>query len=542
VHGAPAHELQRSSASLEIARQAARSQLFFAHFERRAQLPVPAHWLPEHAQLAPAMFVGGVLPESKYQSFRHDLLVASFHPSHRAQWTAHELCHGLVGFAYRPGASTLFHVLAAWLAELVPVALWYFFDEVDLRRCPRHRGGGPLFQAHCAACEREAERGPGESGRSGDRARREGMRFVKRELAAIRRSRRLGRPVGTRFATIDLAEDAVSYVAGHGPRLRAPEMERFSASFFGAHQGQHSSLEALEARVLALCESLCGGSAPRAWRATRWDYAAQDVGYRLLTLRAQTDPAVAQPLDRLIDRLAAARSEPGLRACVRGYRALFAATRRERSKAARALPAPETLFALGYALPDGLGCAEAQMRDGIASACPSTWQALGARRADILRDFCAADRDERVPIGRRFAAYLSAHEPGALADLARVEAAITHVAPREPWLDCLDPFEAKRAELQLAPGVEIVRIEHDVLGSSGSAARRARAFATPRALLVLRRVGASEVDVLELPAEQATHLAASAQTGLPRAAFAMEETTLDELVRAGVLVPTAYTD
>jgi hypothetical protein len=60
--------------------------------------------------------------------------------------------------------------------------------------------------------------------------------------------------------------------------------------------------------------------------------------------------------------------------------------------------------------------------------------------------------------------------------------------------------------------------------------------------LVLRRAGASEVDVLELAAEHATQLAASAQTGLPRAAFAMEETTLDDLVRAGVLVPMAYTD
>jgi hypothetical protein len=217
---------------------------------RRAQSRARASW-------------AGCCPSRKYQTFRHDLLIASFHPSHRPQWTAHELCHALVGFAYRPGASTLFHVLAAWLAELIPVALWYFFDEADLRRCPRHQGGGPLFQTYCAACEREAERGPRAEDRDTLRLRREGRRFVERELAAVQRSRRLGRPLGTRFATIDLAEDAVSYVAAHGPRLRSAEMERFSQSFFAPGQGQHATLEELEAsRARRLRPPVRGVSAP----------------------------------------------------------------------------------------------------------------------------------------------------------------------------------------------------------------------------------------------------------------------------------------
>lgn len=541
IQGAPAHELKRSSAAREIARQATRSQLFFAHFERRAQLPSPPGWLPDGADAEPPVFAGGVLAESKYQAFRHDLLVASFHPSHRPQWTAHELCHGLIGFAYRPGASTLFHVLAAWLAELIPVALWYFFDEVDLRRCPRHQGGGPLFQAHCAACEREAERGPRPRDRDSARSLADGKRFVERELAAIAQARRLGRPLGTRFATIDLAEDAVSYVSGHGARLRAPEMEHFSARFFAPDQGRHDSLDALEARVVALCASLCGGPAPAPWRATRWDYCAQDLGYRLLGVRARSEGQLAHELDGIVEALADARSERGVRASIASYRDLYADARKSRTRGAR-LPSPELLFAVGYALPEGLGCAEAQIAEGIASACPSTWQALGRERDQITRAFCAHDVDERSPIGRRFARFLQEEKPGPLSDMARVEAAITHVLPREPWLDCLDPREAKGPTLQLAQGVELVPLTYDVMGAEPSKLRRARKLRQARCLLVLRRTGAEAVDVLELPAIAAAVLEQSARRGLPRSAFAMEETTIDDLLAAGVLVPTAYTD
>jgi hypothetical protein len=540
VPGAPAHELRRSRAALAVARLAARSQLFFAHFERRAQLPNPAHWLPDQARTEPSpRFVGGVLPEAKYQSFRHDLLIASFHPSHRPQWTAHELCHALVGFAYHPGASSLFHVLAAWLAELIPVALWYFFDEADLRRCPRHQGGGPLFQTYCAGCEREAERGPRAEDRDTLRMRREGRRFIERELAAVRRSRRLGRPQGTRFATIDLAEDAVSYVAAHGPRLRAAEMERFSQSFFAPGQGQHATLEELEARVLAVCDLLCGGPAPRPWRSTRWDYSAQDLGYRLLSVQARCGAGLSRELDPIIEALAQTRSERGVEACIRDYGALFESLGRGRKQ--RALPRPEQLFGVGYALPRGLGCDQAQIEQGIASACPNSWRSLGdPARARLLREFCAADAPERVALGRRFARFLERAAPGPCADLARVEAAITHVGPRAPWADCLDPFEAGTPELELAPGVEIVRIDHDVLGVSTRGLRNAHQLPTPRALIVLRRSGAEEVDVLELPWAQAERLHESSARPLPPARFAMEETTLGELMRAGVLVPRAY--
>ncbi|MEC9072019.1 MAG: hypothetical protein VX938_06550, partial [Myxococcota bacterium] len=180
--GAPSHELTRSPAASRIGELAAESELFLAHFEHRVQLDLPEDWIPQDRQdlAGSSVWQGGVLPEPKYQCFRHDLLVGSFHPGHRAKWTAHELCHGLVGFGWRPGASRLFLALAARLAEALPVALWYFLDEAGLQRCHAHRGDGPLHGRYCSACEEAARGGSLVSDGDAERWRAEGVRFVER--------------------------------------------------------------------------------------------------------------------------------------------------------------------------------------------------------------------------------------------------------------------------------------------------------------------------------------------------------------------------
>jgi ribosomal protein L44E len=498
------------------------------------RLPLPAAWRAEHAIEEIPRFTGGVLNEPKYQAFRHDLLVASFHPGHRAQWTAHELCHGLVGFAYRPGATSLFHALAAWLAELLPVSLWYFFDEAELRRCGRHRGGGPLFRDYCEDCEEHALKGPRRADAERERQLTQGKRYLQRELAAIARSRRSGRPQGTRFATIDLAEDALRYTAAHARRLKAPAMERFVGQFFAPEQGHHGSLEALEARVLEVSAALTDGAPARAWRATGWDYAAQDIGYRLLGVRESAKGEVLRELDRIIDKLALNRTERGIEATIRAYGTLFGASQRR-------LPSSEDLFAVGYDLPRGFGRSQRQLADGVASACPRTWAALGKRRLAMAQAFCAADEPRRQPIGRRFAAFLSRVLPGPLADLAQLEAAITHAAPPDSLRLGLDPREARGTGLALARGVELVHLDYDVLELSGQRVVRARKLRRPHALLVLRSAD-REVDVLELSPELAERLERSRQKQLSRRDFEDDPDALEALISCGALVPTAYAE
>jgi hypothetical protein len=531
--GAPKHELARSPAAARIGRLAQESGLFFAHYEHRAQLTTPVRWGGDGQ--GPPRFVAGVLAEPKYQAFRHDFVIASFHPGHRPKWTAHELCHGLIGFAYRPSAPLLFHALAAWLAELLPVALWYFFDEAGVRRCTHHQYGGPIFQSSCERCDAAAARGARELEPDDRRHVADGLRFVERELTAVMRSRRLGRPRGTLHATIDLASDGLAYAAAHGPRLRAPEMERFVAQFFAPGQGHHATLESLEARVLEVTRAVAGRGKARALEASRWDYVAQDVGYRLLTLAAGA-PELARDLDPLIDRLATQRSRAGIVACIRTYEALWAA----RGKRRRGLLEPGELFAVGYALPGGHGSALGQLAEGIATACPNTWAALGRSRAEVVRAFAAADRAERSPLGRRFARFLAAERPGALAELAAVEAAITHVRGRDPFAAQLDPEESADGRVALAQGVEVVRVHHDVVGASLSRLGKLRREPRARALLI-GRAGESDVDLTDLPDETVARLSRAGERGVERAELGLAPDTVAALLERGLLVPARYT-
>ncbi|MFT3928179.1 MAG: hypothetical protein QM778_36965 [Myxococcales bacterium] len=518
---------------------ATQSGLFFAHYEHRRRLPQPVQWsnpdLPEEEN---GGWVGGQLAEPKYQAFRHDLLIASFHPGHRAKWTAHELCHALVGFAYHPEASMLFHALGAWLAELLPVALWYFFDEAGLQKCERHRGQGPLFQGHCAACEEIALLGPAPWSKSAERFMREGRAFVKRELGAIRRAIKSGQPHGTRFATIDLASDGLAYARAHGARLRAPEMERFVAQFFGRHQGHHDSLEALENRVLEVCSALTENTKLTPWRSSRWDYAAQDVGYRLLTVRAQFEGALANELDKVIDALARRRTEAGLEQAAQGYRALRASLGRRAPKLVGLAPVEE-LFAVGYELPLELGHDVEQLGEGIVSACPNTRDALGKQFAATCLAFSREDVPERSPIGRRFARFVGKTRGGPLADLATIEAAITHVGPRDQITQTLPFEEGVTDHVRLAAGAEVVRMDHDVLGISGAEARRVPRLAEPRFLGVLRS-GAQDVDLLELPAAVGRALAELGGDTVARVQLGMDDAGFHELLATGLLVPERY--
>jgi hypothetical protein len=534
IPGSPDYEHRRSPAAQAVARLGRESDLLLSHFEHRQALPTPPTWT-DGAPHSQPRFVGGVLEEPKYQAFRHDSLVGSFHPGHRAKWTAHELCHALVGFAYRPDASLFFHALAAWLAELLPVALWYFFDEAGVRRCADHQYGGPVFQRHCEACEAAAARGARRLDADDEKRIAEGRAFVDRELAAIARSRRLGRPVGTLYASIDLASDGLAYAQAHGPRLRAAEMERFVAQFFAEGQGHHKSLDSLEERVLEVCEAIVGNKGAAPWQATRWDYVAQDLGYRLLSVRA-TSEAHGPVLDGIIDRLAKARSRAGVARCIREYRALHASTP---ARARSELVVPEALFAVGYALPERAGHALDQLAQGIASACPNGWAALGKRASECVQAFAEADAPERTPIGRRFARWFAQRENSGVADLVRLEAAITHVRARDAVAAQLDPNDAKGPEVRLANGVEVVRLSHDVAALSASQARRAKRAKKPRALLVTR-AGDQDVDLIELPPSAADTLELAGERGVSREKLGLLPETVDELLAARWLAPVRY--
>lgn len=517
--GAPMRDHLRSPAAMRVGQLAVESGLFLFHFEHRTTLEIPDAWIApgREEDARPPEWVDGVLPESKYQSFRHDLYLGSFHPGHRGKWTAHELCHGLVGTAWRPDASPFFHATAARMAELLPVVLWYFLDEVALRRCPDHAGDGALFRSYCADCEDVAAVGPFDVG---DARRRlvDARDFLDRELAAVSRSLRAGRPIPHRWATLDLASDGLAYAAGHGRRLSSPTFRHFAERYPIGFR----TLDALEARVVAVARAICEGT-PLPPVDTDW--VAQDVGWRVLQVAADAEEEVAAALAGLLDH--------DLEGVIEGYLALHDAY---------VLPEPELVFAVGYDLPRGFGRSVPQIREGLRTVTPLTLEVIEDLDLPVLERFVMEDRPERRPLGDRFAAWLEVAHPD-LADLARYESALRH-AGGDPTAGSLG-MEGGRwrlargarawvAPLDLASLADAVdsgevrgRVEGTTIGWDGAVPP-----SEPTGIVV-GRDGHGEAVVVQVSADVATALATDAESDVAGDAR-------EVLRETGLWVPTAW--
>jgi hypothetical protein len=451
--GFPRRGHLRSPASQRIARLAKREGLFGFHFEHRFALDIPDAWLAVGADPSPSSWSQGELPERKYMSFRHDLAVASFHPGHRGKWTSHELCHALVGFAWHPGASPFFHATAGRLAELLPVVLYYFLDEVRLRRCPDHAGGGPLYRAFCPACEAVAAFRPMEDE---DRLHvADAARFLDRELAAVARSRRLGRPIAHRFGSLDLCSDGLAYAQAHGPRLGSPAMERFAALLV-PDGGWSETLDALEARVVAVARAIAVGDPLPSLGGRRARWAAQDLGSRLLTVWSDTGGEVADAVLEFVDRLvgvvhggtgAEARLDGAVASIQRDWAALTEDFE---------LPRVEDVFAVGYPLGAAPVSHADQLRAGLRSVVPMTLELFGDAGVDPLDGFAPNDlaTPRRANLGDRFADWLE----GPVRHLAAVETAIRAVRA-DPLVGALGSGEPP---YELAEGARIATGPEDL--------------------------------------------------------------------------------
>ena len=458
----PTEELNRSPAAQVVASLASASGMFLRHFEHRHHLSFPDRWIPSNRPdlSGETKWVNGVLKEHKYLHFRYDQPLGSFHPSHRAKWTTHELCHGLVGFTWRSDMTPFAHSLAARLSELLPVALWYFFDEIQLRRCPLHYLQGPLFRDHCVYCDLLAKQGPRLPEPEDDQFRRDGLNFVRDELAMIMRSKRFGRPLPNRFATIDLNSDALAYVAQQQLRMEDPLFRKFIELFHGPHTGMWADLEELEGRVWGLTEALSGGLPANPLSAGSDFWIAQDLGWRLLTLSAQCeDEEAVESLEEMAEALS--KTPTAISQMIEDYHKLYEAF---------FLPDPEAFFAVGYPLIDNKaertwGSDGPQLYQGVDSSCPSLVKALGP---DGLSEQISAfagwdlDRPQRLPIGKRFAQFLTETAPGPLAELATYESALQHPESPDPWAASLNWNFPEGKLVRRAQGVEVLKFNIEV--------------------------------------------------------------------------------
>ena len=526
IPNAPAAELLRSPAAHRIGELAHESGLLLSHFESRHHLPLPEHWMPVgRPDLAgnPG-WRGGHLWEHKYSHFRYDNPVGSFNPGHRAKWTAHELCHALVGFAWRPEASPLFYCLAGRVAEALPVALWYFFDEAGLRRCPAHAGGGPLFNTHCEDCERRAAQGPAK-GRPDPQWAERGRAFVEAELAAVQRTRETGVATLHRYATIDLHSDALAWTAAHRARLESREFARFRERFLEPTHGAHDSLDGFMDRVREVCDDLAGGVPAKALGGGRGLWIAQDVAWRLTMIIAECEGVVVEGLEELVTHLAMAPTVQSVADIIDAYHSLGEEW---------VLPSPDDLFAVGYPLPGGYGFATEQVAQGVASVCPETATLLGDTFEPLVDEFVRAEPPVRAPVARRFATYLQQVTPGTAADLARYESAVNHPGAADPEADALGASApGDLAQVRLSDGVEILNLESDLTQFIGGEEGGRH--------LVIRKTAGGEVVIAEVTPETAAILQVLQDKGAaPTETLGISAPELDALRLLGVIKPVAW--
>lgn len=399
----PAAELDRSPAARWVGDQAERMGLIVSQFESWEPPPSPDHWLPKaRPDLVEApRWHQGILMEGKYQAHTHDRRIASYHSGYRAKWTAHEYLHGMVGFAWNDQASDFFHALAAWQAEILPVAVWYFHDEYALRRCPDHQGGGPLFRTFCPACEEAARQG----GLAENPAERErwygpGRDFVETQLEGVRQSVQTGRFEARPWASLDLASDGLAYAQAQSGRLSSEAFGRF----MDLYPPPALSLDGFEHRIMTALDALeneTDFAEPTA--AKHW--IARDLCWRLLSLWSDCEGEAATELLSLAERQAQGSEQSA--EILSAYRNLYEEWY---------LPEPEQIFAVGYSLGlDGLGRSVARIRSGLASVCPVTLEQVGE---NLIEDFVVQDSLERLPLIQRFADYLESLDgDSALQDL-----------------------------------------------------------------------------------------------------------------------------
>ena len=462
IVNAPDAELWRSPAAARVGRLAARSGVFLTHFEFRRHLSMPDHWVPpERGDLfGEPYWQGGRLVEPKYGPFRHDDPLGSFHPGHRGKWTAHELCHRLVGHAWRADASPLFLALGARLAELLPVVLYYFLDEAGLRRCDVH--SGPLYGLFCRGCEVAALGGA--SGVVDEGWYRRGRAFLEGELAAVAKSRRLGRPVSYRYTTLDLQSDALAYVHAHRRRLGSRVFGRF-AELFPSGGRCHGSLDGIEGRVWEVFDDLIGGREASALVGGREAWVAQDVAWRLLMVGEVCEGEVAGAIEGLVEGLA---GDPGgVAGVIAGYEGLFEDF---------IIPEPVDVFATGYRLPGGYGFAVGQVVEGVGSVLPVTAGLLGDGLVGAVEGFVRGEVAVRGALGRRFAGFLAGGGAvgleggvgggvaGVVGDVARYEAAVAD-AGGDGVGDALgEGAVGVDDRVRLGGGVELLGVSCDVQG------------------------------------------------------------------------------
>ena len=523
LENAPEHELTRSKSALRVAELSYRSGLFLSHFEYRKQGVLPEHWQPfNRPDLGTSpTWKAGILPESKYQGFRTDLRIGSFHPGHQAKWTTHELCHGLVGFAWNKDASPFFHATAARLAELLPVALFYFFDEAFLQKCNRHENIS-LFGTYCEECDLMATKAFKQHDDTANDHFKQGMEFIKRELYAVHKSIKSGVPIESPFGNLNLASDGIAYASMQERRLSSKEFEFFTSHFFPDNSGLHLTLESIENRILELADDFTLQSETTPLNGSKAQWISQDLAWRLLEIKSETDGECSMELEKMILALRSF-TENAIESTISAYELLAEDYY---------IPSPEEVFAVGYHLPKDYGYSIKQIRNGLHTVCPN---ALSEITDKELYTWVQNDKPSRRPIGKRFFHWLNTND-SSQSSMAELECTLTHLKTSNGFAESFGTHLTE--PLFTNPNAELLYVTENELYRAGLAENTST---DSHVYIVLLKEFSGETLCLELDKITYEYLQSSKQNNMPVSLSSLDEDTLYQLVEHTLLINKQWT-
>jgi hypothetical protein len=393
IENCPDLDINRSPIAQLIAEIAQANNFFLSHYEYRYQLTTPSEW--ENPIWAnKVQWAGGYLPESKYQSFRNDLRIGSFHPGHQSKWSTHELCHSICGFAWNQNFSFLEHSLAARLAELIPVIVFYFLDEVNLNRCSKHLNNIWLKMPYCNDCEKVIATQIITPNYYKEKLIGEAKYFFYKELSAIRESLKTGNLVSNLYGHLDLNSDSIFYVKAHHKRLKSDEFLKFTKYFksdfhFNSLDQFIVYLEELFLYFINFLETNKKIKLNIKSKEKEF-WIAQDFVWRIFDLEKLT-PHINLYTQEWFMELSEKPTNETIKRIIEEYKSL-----EKKNK----LIAHDNFFALGYKLDNYLAYSKKSIKEGLLSASPN-----GLKEIDINADYFTLFMQQlpcRVPLGYRF--------------------------------------------------------------------------------------------------------------------------------------------
>jgi hypothetical protein len=384
--GADPKDYHRSSVAKRIFQLAKENELVFAHYEYRWPIPLPQSWVSERDQYAQGEvhWNQGVLSELKYQSFRHDSAVCNFHPGQSSKWGAHELCHKLVGFAFKPNADILFHALAAWAAEVLPVTVYYFWDEVDSFKCPKHRDFSFMAATFCKSCEEKAET----QGHKREEYVDLGWKFLNAQLAAIEASIQKNKLLPAPYMALDLADDAYYYTLSQFPRLTSDTYQDFVKAAV-PKQIYTESVEELILRIRNVAAAIMEQKKLASYGLSAKDWKVLDIGLRGLELSESIESN--EGFLKITNEFLQHKN-------IDTYVAAYESFSEDYD-----LPSSEEFFGVGYVVNKEHGYYSSQIVEGIKTLLPETFDSL---KDQELQAFLEKDRANRQFLGERLKPFL----------------------------------------------------------------------------------------------------------------------------------------